>query len=254
MIVGTGSNQRRHFEFPALRAYTEPRKKAELVGVNVSSVVGTVNPGDHALDESIEGRSVRIYYEVPIVIGKRVPWIDKEADDTPRTHTKQQQSLLRWKTLEVEKLECAVSKRTRGSDNTIAVARPVARRRSALPPVLATRVPGVRLRADCRVAALAACSMTPRARPRRRCGGGRSYGARRCSRAAIARRPNRQLPCARRRASPCADPVAPTLWNRAHDAVALRLQRACAPTVTWPQSSASPKRCIKRCGLTPAHY
>ena len=123
MIVGAEplSMEETYPEFRAPRAYTEP-EEAELVSVNVARVVGIVDPGDHALDESIEGRSVRIYYEVPIVIGKRVPWIDK-GSRRYAAHTKQQQSLLRWKTLEVEKLECAVSKRTRGSDNTIAVTR-----------------------------------------------------------------------------------------------------------------------------------
>ena len=108
-------------EFRAPRAYTEP-EEAELVSVNVARVVGIVDPGDHALDESSEGRSVRIYYEIPIVIGKRVPWIDN-GSRRYAAHTKQQQSLLRWKTLEVDKLECAVSKRTHGSVNTIAVTR-----------------------------------------------------------------------------------------------------------------------------------
>lgn len=123
MIVGAEplSMEEAYPEFRAPRAYKEP-EEAELVSVNVARVVGIVDPGDHALDESIEGRSVRIYYEVPIVIGKRVPWIDK-GSRRYAAHTKQQQSLLRWKTLEVEKLECAVSKRTRGSDNTIAVTR-----------------------------------------------------------------------------------------------------------------------------------
>jgi len=123
MIVGGEplSMEPTYPEFRAPRAYTEP-EEAELVSVNVARVVGIVDPGDHALDESSEGRSVRIYYEVPIVIGKRVPWIDN-GSRRYAAHTKQQQSLLRWKTLEVDKLECAVSKRTHGSSNAIAVTR-----------------------------------------------------------------------------------------------------------------------------------
>lgn len=107
--------------FRAPRAYKEP-EEAERVSVVVARVVGIVDPGDHALDESAEGRTVRVYYETPIAIGKRVPWIDNGLRRYA-AHTKQQQSLLRWGCLDVEKLERAVSRRTHGSVNPIAVTR-----------------------------------------------------------------------------------------------------------------------------------
>lgn len=111
-------------EYPAFRApraYKEP-EEAERVSVVVARVVGIVDPGDHALDESAEARTVRVYYEIPIVIGKRVPWIDN-GSRRYASHTKQQQSLLRWRCLDVEKLERAVARRTHGSVNPIAVTR-----------------------------------------------------------------------------------------------------------------------------------
>ena len=245
MIVGAEplSMEETYPEFRAPRAYTEP-EEAELVSVNVARVVGIVDPGDHALDESIEGRSVRIYYEVPIVIGKRVPWIDK-GSRRYAAHTKQQQSLLRWKTLEVEKLECAVSKRTRGSDNTIAVTRA----RSHVADQLCHRYsrPGYRV-CDCEQIAAwrlpspllgnAARSDSPALqRP--------SYGARRCQ-TAIARRPNRGA-CARRRRRRRQSLRRPRGANTLESCPRRRgygSNAPCAPTVTWPQSSAwRPKRC-----------
>ena len=126
MIVGMEplSTEPEYPEYPAFRApraYKDP-EEAELVSVVVARVVGIVDPGDHALDESAEGRTVRVYYEVPIVIGKRVPWIDNGSRRYV-SQTKQQQSLLRWSNLDVEKLECAVSRRTHGSVNPITVTR-----------------------------------------------------------------------------------------------------------------------------------
>ena len=248
MIVGAEplSMEETYPEFRAPRAYTEP-EEAELVSVNVARVVGIVDPGDHALDESIEGRSVRIYYEVPIVIGKRVPWIDK-GSRRYAAHTKQQQSLLRWKTLEVEKLECAVSKRTRGSDNTIAVTRA----RSHVADQLCHRYsrPGYRV-CDCEQ--IAAWRL-----PSPLLGNAARSDSPALQRPVLRRS---QMFQSRNRAAP-QSPIAVRARRRRRRRQSLRRPRGantlescprrrgygsnapCAPTVTWPQSSAwRPKRC-----------